>query len=569
MRWIGPVMAGLLLWSCAQMEPPPGGPQDQTAPAVEWHHPPAGSTGVSGQVELSVTFSEGMNRATVEEALFISPALDRPPRLKWRGRTLRIRPEDSLQAEQTYVITLGAGCKDLHNNNMENSYSFAFSTGQAIDEGQVAGTVVRSDRRDGDGFRPRGGVDLWAYRWSPEADPDPAVDTPDYITQADERGRYRLTHLGPDRYRIFAVEDRNRDRRWNAAEELFGLPSADADLTREPFSIELGPIALVMLDTLGPSLQSARAPHRSAVMLSFDKDLDSARAAVPEAYHIEMLDDHPDTVDVLRVSLPWNRSNEVLLSTSPQIEGAAYRVTVTGLIDPAGNLVRAGGRQAHFSGAGWADSSGPRLGLVWPPDSSDQVPLRASPSLFFDEAVEAASLESAFALADTSGQVVEGHFRFLHGAAAAFEPLEPLESDRWYVIDLEGSVIRDLSGHVTADTAVTVRFRTLDEERLGSVSGAVERRSYPPEAPAVILAFGPAGRAQTCRHQASGSEYILDRMLPGAYVMAAFLDLNRDGRWNPGRPAPFQFAEPLWLAADSVSVRSRWETAGVTITFRP
>jgi len=569
MRWIGPLMAGLLLWGCAQMEPPPGGPQDRTAPAVEGHHPPAGSTAVSGLVELSMTFSEGMNHTTVEEALFISPALERPPRLKWRGGTLRVRPEDPLQADQTYVITLGVGCKDLHNNNMENSYSFAFSTGQAIDEGQVAGTAVLSDRPDGDVFRPRGGVDLWAYRWSPGEGPNPAADPPDYITQADERGRYRLTHLGPDRYRIFAVEDRNRDRRWNPAEELLGLPSADANLSHEPFSIELGPMGLVMMDTLGPSLQSARAIHRSAVMLSFDEDLDSVRAAAPQAYRIEMLGDHPDTLGLLSVSLSWERSNQVVLSTRSQIEGAAYRVTVTGLIDRAGNPVRPGGRQAHFPGTGWADSSGPRMEFAWPPDSSGQVSLRVSPTLFFDEAVEPASLKSAFSLTDTSGRMIEGHFRFLHGAAAAFEPLEPLESDCWYAIELEGSVIRNLTGHVTADTTVIIRFRTLDEERLGSVSGAVERRSYPPEAPAVILAFGPAGRARTHRHQVSGSEYVLDDMPPGAYIVSAFLDLNQDGRWNPGRPAPFQFAEPLWLAADSVSVRSRWETAGVTLTFRP
>jgi len=116
---------------------------------------------------------------------------------------------------------------------------------------------------------------------------------------------------------------------------------------------------------------------------------------------------------------------------------------------------------------------------------------------------------------------------------------------------------------------VTVRFETLDEEQLGSCSGAIQRGGYDPEAAAVILVFGPAARLSHRRHSVRGDEYLLDGLLPGAYSMAAFLDLDRDGLWNPGRPVPFQPAEPLWAADDSLMVRSRWETAGIDIVFQP
>ena len=557
----------LILAGCAQMELPPGGPQDRTPPAIEWHHPPAGSTGVSEETELSITFTEHMNRPTVEEALFLSPALDRPPRLKWRGRTLRIRPKDPLRSNQTYVITLGVDCRDLRNNKMEESYSFAFSTGEAIDQGQISGTVVQVDRFQEIGFRPRGGADLWAYRLSARVQPDPAADPPDYITQADDRGRYRLTHLGPDRYRIFAVEDRNRDRLWNAPGELLGVPSADLDLSAGTLAASLGPLALIETDTLGPSLQSARALHRAAVLLSFDEDVDSARAVNPGAYRIERMKQPADTLGLLAVSLNRGRAHEIILSTADQIEETTYQVTVQGIVDRVGNVLRPEGGQARLVGAGWADTTGPVLHFVWPPDSSGQISLKAAPVLFFDEPVRPASLQESFSLADTSGRSVEGSFRFLHGAAAAFVPHRPLSSDRWYLLRVEGGTIRDLSDNAMADTTVTIRFETLDEERLGSLSGAVRRGGSAPEAPAVLLACGPGGRPLQRHHQAHGDDYLLGGLLPGAYAMAAFLDLNGDGLWNPGRPVPFRPAEPLWVSDDSLMVRSRWETAGVDIDF--
>jgi len=568
MRWLIFLMAIWILAGCAQMEAPPGGPQDRTPPEVEWHHPPAGTTGVSQKIDLSVTFTERMNRSTVEEALFLSPALDQPPRLKWRGRTLRIHPKDTLRSNQTYVVTLGVDCSDLRNNKMKESHSFAFSTGEAIDQGQISGTVVGGGRLQELDFSPRGGADLWAYRLSARERPDPAVDPPDYFTQADDRGRYRLTHLGPDRYRIFAVADRNRDRLWSAPGELLGVPGGDPDLSGEIQTMVLGPLGLSLPDTLRPSLQNARAVHRSAVMLSFDEDVDSTRAVNPGAYCIERTDQPGDTLGLLAVGLPPGRSQEIFLRTEVQIEGAAYQVTVQGILDLAGNAVAPVGNQARFIGAGWADSTGPELRLIWPPDSSNQIALQAAPTLFFDEPVQPASLQEAFSLTDTGGTAVEGSLMFLHGAAAAFVPRRPLVSDRWYLLLVEGGMIRDLSGNAMMDTTVNIGFKTLDEERLGSLSGLVHRGEYDPEAPSILSIFGPGGgNPARRRHRVLGEEYLLDSLLPGAYTMAAFLDLNGDGLWNPGRPVPFRPAEPLWTADDSLMVRSRWETAGIDIAF--
>jgi hypothetical protein len=288
-----------------------------------------------------------------------------------------------------------------------------------------------------------------------------------------------------------------------------------------------------------------------------------------QAYGIERADQPGDTLGLRGVSLIRGRSHEVLLSAEDQIGETAYRVAVRGILDGAGNALRPQGGQARFAGAGWADTTGPRLSTIWPPDSTVRVALETAPALFFDEPVDTGSLAGVFTLTDTGGVAVEGSFRFVHGAAAEFVPHRPLDSDRWYVLRLDGSLVRDLSGNAMADTAVTVRFGTLDEERLGSLSGAVRRGGYAPQAVAVVMISGPSGEPRHGRRSVPGDEYLLDRLLPGAYAMAAFLDLTGDGLWNPGRAVPFRPAEPLWAADDSVTVRSRWETAGIDVIFEP
>jgi hypothetical protein len=308
------------------------------------------------------------------------------------------------------------------------------------------------------------------------------------------------------------------------------------------------------------------------VNLTFDENLDSSRATSPGSYLIESLEERPDTVDLssvglVAVSIPWGRPNQVVLSTTPLTGGRDYRVTVTGLTDRVGNIIRPDGRQAVMSGVDGPDSIGPVLEYLWPPDSSDQVFSQSSMTLYFDEAVKPTSMESAFSLTDTSGLSVGGHFQFLHGAAAAFVSQQPLASDRWYELSFQGSEVRDLAGHPMGDSTVVSHFRTIDEQLLGSISGTVDRGSYSPEAPAIIFVLGPQERSRFIRHPVPGRQYRLDPLLPGAYALRAFLDLNGDGHWSSGRPVPFQPAEPLWVGTDSVSVRSRWAPAGVDVSF--
>ena len=84
-----------------------------------------------------------MDRRSVERAIFISPNPTQDPNFRWHGRELEIRLPGGLRPDRTYLITAGAESADGSRNRLLGSYSFAFSTGPALDQGEVVGRVLQ------------------------------------------------------------------------------------------------------------------------------------------------------------------------------------------------------------------------------------------------------------------------------------------------------------------------------------------------------------------------------------------------------------------------------------------
>jgi hypothetical protein len=333
-------------------------------------------------------------------------------------------------------------------------------------------------------------------------------------------------------------------------------------------AVTLNPFRMASLDTTGPALLGAQALNSRTVSVSFDEPLDSVRAVQPGSYLVDAPGAERTRLQVEMVSQQWDRPEKALLHTAAALTTGEYEVTAAGLADRAGNPIVSGNGQVRFEGTDQPDTVAPRLVIFWPADSAEGIAPEARVSWWFDEAVGQASLQRAVVVSDSAGSPVSGQLQTLHGGAFDFVPDPPLAWGRWHSITLDGSGIADLSGNPMGDTTVVVHFRTMDEDLPGSISGQVRRSGYPQDAAAVVRALG-AGQRPGEILEVTGEAYHLAHLPPGSYLVSAFLDLDGDRRWDPGRPVPFRPAEPYWVTPDTVTVRSRWETAGVDITFGP
>jgi hypothetical protein len=216
---VATTLAMLAAAGCARKQLPSGGPPDTTPPSVLEVTPDSGATSVSRTIRPSVEFSEGMDPRTASLAVELAPRVGIKQR-RWSGRRLTLVLEDSLAADQTYTLFVGADARDRHGNALLEGRTVPFTTAASFPPGVIEGEVVAT------GF-PAPGTFLWCY---PEGhSPDSTARDFEAVGLAGEGGRFRVTGLHvPGRYKLWAFADLNRNHSFEPGQDL--LVPADTTL---------------------------------------------------------------------------------------------------------------------------------------------------------------------------------------------------------------------------------------------------------------------------------------------------------------------------------------------------
>ncbi len=174
---------------------PPGGPKDITPPELLLSIPENGTVNFNGgRVELH--FSEYIEERTIEKSINILPNLLKEPEFIYKGKKIYIDFPDSLIDDQTYIIIINRTLSDEHNVKLSQGIQVAFSTGEKIDQGSIAGKVYYSKDSS---------VQLWKLH------EDNDVDIffnrkPDYVLDVTDEGYYEFKFLSPGKYKIVAID---------------------------------------------------------------------------------------------------------------------------------------------------------------------------------------------------------------------------------------------------------------------------------------------------------------------------------------------------------------------------
>lgn len=194
----------MLISGCARESSPTGGPQDVEAPKAVRFDPPNYSTNFTKD-GFKVKFDEYIVLQNVSEELIVSPPLDKQPKAKVRGKKLLVKfSTDSLKKDRTYIFNFNNAVADNNENNKATQFRYAFSTGNVIDSLKVEGVVY--DSKDN---KPAEGVSVFLY--SNMADSAPRTILPDYVAKTDTKGFFSFNSLANRKYRIFALDDANRN----------------------------------------------------------------------------------------------------------------------------------------------------------------------------------------------------------------------------------------------------------------------------------------------------------------------------------------------------------------------
>jgi len=542
------------LWDCAIKQPPPGGPEDKKPPEMLYSIPNADSTNVKDLSFIELKFDESVDKASFNKQVWIIPEPEQGFELDWTGgKTLRIRLLDSLEENQTYIITIGTGVKDMRGNALEEPIVIPFSTGTKIDRGEIIGKVYD---------RSPEGVYVYAYELTDTF----SVQTifkgkPRYYTQLSKTGDFKLGFLRPGNYRVFVLDDANRDNKYTLQTDRIGIPSEDVWLDSLVHKQRKLNYTMMVEDTTPPQYSMLDTLHQAGLRVRFTEPL-----LKNQIFDIEIRDSLSDEkLSVLATVVDEDNPESIIIFTERQ-QTVKYVVQIASVQDTAGSYKL--DEDVHFSfwGASQPDTTTPHLIKLSPLNGAQNVKYDADVQIEFNIPVDTLSLIDEFQLIDEDSTEVEGQWNFESVMKPKFAPDTLLPKNRKFFITLNLQEVHTVFNQSFGDSIYRSEFISVDWSNLGEISGFV-RSNNPIYKNSLIRASQIRGGNDYSLQANLNKEYLMPFVFEGVYRVQAGIDINENGKLDKGSSIPFRFSEPFIVLPDTVKVRKRWTTQGINFSF--
>lgn len=214
-----------ILFSCANMSRPGGGPKDELPPQYIKSNP-LPDTRNFNEKRIEIEFNEIIQVEKPTEKVVISPPQLSTPKIQAQGKKVRIELQDSLLPNTTYTIDFSNAIVDNNEKNALEGFTFSFSTGEERDSLQISGILLNAEN-----LEPITGMLVGAY--SNLHDSAFTTLPMERITASDAHGHFILRNLKPGQYRIVALKDANRNYRFDSPTEDIAF----CDSIVQPYSV--------------------------------------------------------------------------------------------------------------------------------------------------------------------------------------------------------------------------------------------------------------------------------------------------------------------------------------------
>jgi len=541
------LLTTLIISGCANQIGPGGGEIDRIPPKIVSVYPENGTVNFQDDY-IEFTFSEYVDKRTVQDAFFVSPSIDGAPELDWSGKSVRFNFPAEFKPDLTYVVTLGTQIADLNNRNrMAAPFQFAFSTGNKIDEGIIEGRIYDD--------KPLGTM-LFAYSVG-DTVINPTISQPKYISQAGEEGIFKILGMAEGTYRIFAVGDEYQDLFYNVGQDTYGAPYTDVKLTENDTAgfTDLN-FFLSKEDTSKPRLFNATMTDRFHVLMELSEEYDSSIISSENFYLYDSTADR--RVDPRFVFHGKTKSTELVLVTTEELPTANnIFLFANRIIDKYGNELRNDAIPLVVSDK--PDTSAPSIFSV--KDLGNQRYL-----FELTDAFDSATAKKGIRIADRSNKLINSSISFLDDASFIVRPMQELKQreayniivDLKYLIDAAGNSIDSLYRHrFAAETRLDytgISGRVAADEKLQNIK--------------VVLKPTEKGKKEYQRNVGKNRGFTINKVDPGRYLLWSYADKDSSNTYTYGLPFPYKESEQFTFYPDTLNLRARWPVGDVLLEYK-
>ena len=209
------LMLMIVVYSCASMGNPDGGPYDEEPPKFVRSTPKPFAIN-SKEKKVTIEFDEFIKLEKAAEKVVVSPPQLEQPEIKASGRKVVVGLVDSLKPNTTYTIDFADAIVDNNEGNPLGNYAFTFSTGTTIDTMEVSGTVLGASD-----LEPVKNIQVGLH--SDLSDSAFMKKPFDRVSRTDSRGHFSIRGIAPGKYRIYALMDGNQNYLFDSKTEMIAF----------------------------------------------------------------------------------------------------------------------------------------------------------------------------------------------------------------------------------------------------------------------------------------------------------------------------------------------------------
>ncbi len=518
------LILSLFFVQCAKKGTPTGGKKD-TIPPKFVNASPENFTTNFNKDEIRIYFNEYVKLDKPQEQIIISPPMDPKPDISPLGtpnKYVRIRINDTLQKNTTYVINFGNSIVDNNEGNPLPFFKYVFSTGSYIDSLSVSGQV-----RDAQLKEPESYISIMLYEIdSTFTDSLVYKEQPRYITSTlDSLATFTLSNLKEGTYQMVALKDKNNNYKYNPGKEKIGfidhpiqIPTDSTytitlfteELPFEPQRPSLEGQQKILLGYKGkPNLDSISISPISNVPADFSYQI--TKVPDKDSLYIWYKPKIEKDSLLLKLAAPSVQDTLITRITDKPVDSLSISA------EPSGNI--------DFDKDFILKATTPIMSY-----NADFIKIIDKDSTAVDFSAEIKPYESAL------------HLKF-----------DKKENENYNITILPGAITDFFDS--TNDT-IKKNLKTKALSDYGNVALTLQNvKSYP----IIVQLTDEKSKVKSEKYSTATNKMRFEYLSPGKYLLRIIYDTNSNGKWDTGNYLKKQKPEQIIYLPDTLDVRSNWD----------
>ena len=182
----------LVLFSCASVKAPQGGPLDSDPPKLK-STTPAILTNLNQGQQITLSFNEFIKEESLKNAIELFPTVNQKIDFEYYGKEVIITLPSNLDKDKTYVISLNSNLSDEQNIKLNDNIVIPISLSNSINQAAIKGKIF--------GSYSKPSILLWKGIIDKSELPS---RKPDYVISSNDK--FSFGYLAYDKYTVLAVD---------------------------------------------------------------------------------------------------------------------------------------------------------------------------------------------------------------------------------------------------------------------------------------------------------------------------------------------------------------------------